>query len=215
MISHDFRSPLNSILLSTGLLEEHADRLSEERKLTHFQLIHSAIQNMARLLDEISLIAKADSGNLKCHREPLDLEPFCRKLVSEMQINLSDRHQLHFSIQGELHSTLWDETLLRHILSNLLSNAIKYSPDGGVVQFELIGQKKTVTFRIQDQGIGIPQVNQPELFQPFIRAKNVGTIPGTGLGLAIVKRCVEACKGTITVESKVGIGSTFTVVLPV
>jgi signal transduction histidine kinase len=214
MISHDFRSPLNSILLSTGLLEERADRLSEERRLTHFQLIHSAIHNMARLLDEISLIAQADSGNLKCKREPLDLEPFCRKLIRELQVNLSDRHQLNFSIQGELPPTLWDETLLRHILSNLLSNAIKYSPDGGVVQFDLIAEAKTVIFRIQDQGIGIPSSEQPELFQPFNRAKNVGTIPGTGLGLAIVKRCVEAYNGTIAVESEVGTGSTFTVILP-
>ena len=215
MLSHDFRTPLNSILLSTGLLQNNPDQLTDEKKLTHFQLIRSAITNMAHLLDEVSMIGRAESGQLHYHLVPLDLESFCRSLLEELQLSAGSQHRLQFTSQGSLQQAIWDEHLLRHILINLLANAIKYSPAGGLVHFELIGQEQAVIFRVQDQGIGIPLADQTELFQPFHRASNVDTIPGTGLGLAIAKKCVEAYKGTITVNSEPGVGTTFTVKLPI
>ena len=110
---------------------------------------------------------------------------------------------------------LGDETLLRHIVSNLLNNAIKYSPPDSTVLFELIKQEKTVILRFQDQGIGMTETDQKQLFQPFHRGENVGIIPGSGLGLTIVKQCIIAHRGEITVNSQVGVGSTFTVTLPI
>jgi signal transduction histidine kinase len=107
-----------------------------------------------------------------------------------------------------------DEKLLRHIINNLISNAIKYSPEGDRVIFELICQSEEATFRVQDFGIGIPIEEQDRLFDSFHRGANVGSIPGTGLGLPIVKRAVDLHGGTILVESKVGVGTIFTVVLP-
>jgi signal transduction histidine kinase len=107
-----------------------------------------------------------------------------------------------------------DKRLLRQVLNNLLANAIKYSPNGGTVRFELICQNDRAIFQIQDQGIGIPKEDQPRLFEFFHRAKNVGAITGTGLGLAIVKQCVELHGGDITVKSEVGVGTLFTVTLP-
>lgn len=214
MMSHDFRNPLTTILLSTGLLEYNGHRLTTETKLTHFQLIRSAIANMNNLLEEVLLIGKADVGKLECNLTAVALEPFCRQLVSEFQLSISDRHQLVFNSVGEFPKQLWDESLLRHILTNLLSNAIKYSPAGGLVKFDATSQETAVIFQIQDSGIGIPQEYQQQLFHPFSRAENTDTIPGTGLGLAIVKRCVEAYKGQITVNSEVGVGTTFTVILP-
>ncbi|WP_200892560.1 hybrid sensor histidine kinase/response regulator [Aliterella atlantica] len=214
MLSHDFRNPLTTILLSTGLLEYNGHRLTNETKLTHFQLIRSAIANMNNLLEEVILIGKADVGKLQCNPTEFSLEPFCRQLVSEFQLTISDRHQLIFSSFGEFPKQSWDESLLRHILTNLLSNAIKYSPAGGLIKFEVTAQATAVTFKIQDSGIGIPQEYQKQLFQPFTRAENTDTIPGTGLGLAIVKRCIEAYKGQISVNSEIGLGTTFTVVLP-
>jgi signal transduction histidine kinase len=107
-----------------------------------------------------------------------------------------------------------DAKLLEHIVSNLLSNGLKYSPEGGTVQFDLICDGESAVFHIRDCGIGIPQKDLEQLFESFRRASNVGTIPGTGLGLAIVKKCVELHGGTITVDSVVGTGTTFTVTLP-
>ncbi|WGV28133.1 hybrid sensor histidine kinase/response regulator [Halotia branconii] len=215
MLSHDIRNPLNTILLAAGLLQNNDDKLTKEKKHTHLQMIRSAIKNMAQMLDEVSLIGRADSGKLSCQFSPLNLEAFCRQLVEEAQLNVKEKHlTLVFASFGELTEAVWDESLLRHILGNLLGNAIKYSLPGGQVQFQLIAQEHSVIFQIQDWGIGIPQNDQKQLFQPFHRAENVGTTPGTGLGLAIVKKCVDAYGGKITVNSEVSFGTTFTVTLP-
>ncbi|NEQ66408.1 MAG: sensor histidine kinase, partial [Symploca sp. SIO2D2] len=131
------------------------------------------------------------------------------------QLTIGNQHQLLFTTQGELGEALWDKSLIRHILGNLLDNAIKYSPEGGTVLFELILQEQAAIFRIQDQGIGIPSEYQKRIFDPFIRADNVDVIDGTGLGLAMVNRCVEVHGGQISVESEVGVGTTFIVNLPV
>ncbi|WP_096606042.1 ATP-binding protein [Calothrix sp. NIES-2100] len=215
MISHDIRNPLNTILLAAGLLQNSDDKLTKEKKSSHFQMIRSAIKNMAQLLDEVSLIGQADSGKLHCELISIDLQNFCRYLIEEAQLTTGEKQiNLVFTSVGEFRDALWDENLLRHILGNLLTNAIKYSLPGGTVKFELIGQEQAIAFRIQDYGIGIPEPDQKRLFQPFQRAENVGSIPGTGLGLAIVKKCVEAHGGEILLESKEGVGTTFIVVLP-
>lgn len=215
MLSHDIRNPLNTILLAAGLLQNDDDKVTKEKKLSHYQMIRSAIKNMAHLLDEASFIGKADSDKLECQLMPMNLEGLCREIVAENQLAANEKYlSLIFTTQGELKEALADESLLRHILGNLLNNAIKYSLPSGTVLFELIRQEKTVIFRIQDSGIGIPEEDQKQLFQPFHRADNVGKIPGTGLGLAIVKKCVERHKGEISVSSEVGVGTTFTVTLP-
>jgi signal transduction histidine kinase len=216
MLSHDIRQPLNTILLAAGLLQNNEDKLTQEKKRNHLQMIRLAIKNMAQMLDEVSLIGKADSGKFQCDLEPLDLEIFCRQLVEEAQLTLKDKNlSLSFASYGELGEAFWDETLLRHILGNLLGNAIKYSLPDSRIQFELIGQENSVIFRFQDWGIGIPKEDQKRMFRPFQRAENVGTIPGTGLGLAIVKKCVDAHGGEIMVNSEVGVGTTFIVTLPI
>ncbi|HAX76081.1 MAG TPA: hybrid sensor histidine kinase/response regulator [Cyanobacteria bacterium UBA11372] len=214
MLSHDFRNPLNAILLSAGFLQSHEKKLTQEKKHAHYQLIRSAIKNMAQLLDEALVLGKADAGKFEFRPTPVALKLFCHDLVEELELSIGEKHQLIFTTSGVFVEALWDENLLRHILTNLLANAIKYSPEGGIIRFELIGQEKTVIFRIQDQGIGIPEEDKERLFQPFHRASNVEAIPGTGLGLAIVKRCVEAHGGEISVQSEVGVGTTFIVRLP-
>ncbi|GAB1541772.1 hypothetical protein NUACC21_44450 [Scytonema sp. NUACC21] len=216
MLSHDIRSPLNTIQLIAGLLQNNGDKLPKEKKTSHYQLIRSAIKNVAQLLDEVSLIGKADSGKLLCEFTLLNLEDFCHQLIEEAQLSIREKNlSLIYTSVGELDEALWDESLLRHIFGNLLSNAIKYSLEGGTVRFELIGQAKKVIFQIHDEGIGIPIEEQQQLFQPFHRASNVGLVPGTGLGLSIVKKCVETLEGEISVHSKVGIGTTFAVTLPI
>jgi signal transduction histidine kinase len=134
--------------------------------------------------------------------------------VEELQLSAEANHRISFTCLGSYREACVDEKLLRQILSNLLSNAIKYSPEGGKIQFDLIFEQDTVTFHLQDEGIGIPLKDQAQLFDAFFRSSNVDTISGTGLGLAIVKRCVDIHKGQITVESEVGVGTTFRVILP-
>jgi signal transduction histidine kinase len=121
---------------------------------------------------------------------------------------------IRFNCRGDCTNTYLDEKLLRQILTNLLTNAVKYSPHGSTVRFEIECKKDIAVLRIQDEGIGIPTEDLPELFESFHRASNVGTIPGTGLGLAIVKKSVDLHGGQLAVDSVVGVGTTFTLTLP-
>ncbi|MGK7897455.1 MAG: ATP-binding protein [Xenococcus sp. (in: cyanobacteria)] len=215
MFSHDFRSPLTTVLSCAELLQNKGHLLTEEKKVHLFDLLRGASKNMAQLLDEVLLVGRADSGTLECNLSALDLKLLCHQIVEELKL-IADKKQIEiiFISQGEFSQSLWDESLLRHILSNLLSNAIKYSPDNSKVQFDLISEEQQVVFRIKDWGMGIPQEDIPFLFEPFHRASNVQRIPGTGLGLAIVQSCVETHKGRIKLESEVGVGSIVTVTIP-
>lgn len=221
MTSHEFRTPLTIILSSAELLERYSLTWSEEKKLNHLQRIQTTVKHMTGLLNDVLLLGKAEAGKLECNPAPLDVVQFCCDLIEESQIT-TESHTINFVSQtncihvnqDNCNKAYLDDKLLRHILSNLLSNAIKYSPQGGSVDFELIWQQGEVIFRIQDQGIGIPVADQAQLFNSFHRASNVGTLSGTGLGLAIVKRSVDLHGGKIAVNSEVGVGTTFTVSLP-
>ncbi|MDJ0843121.1 ATP-binding protein [Crocosphaera sp.] len=216
MLSHDFRNPLNTILLSAGLLEESYEQLTREQQLSYFQMIRQAVQDMNELLSEVLLLGKADSGKLKPNFNQLDLKDFCQQIIHSLHLSFEKNNQIILNFNGNFQEQLelWDEKLLWHILHNLLNNALKYSPQGGQIFVDIIAEEKIVTFRIQDQGIGISQESQKHLFEPFYRADNVDNISGTGLGLSIVSKCVEAYEGEILIESELNHGTTFTVILP-
>ncbi|MBW4631080.1 MAG: PAS domain S-box protein [Iphinoe sp. HA4291-MV1] len=214
MTSHEFRTPLSTILSSSELLEHYRHRWTEEKQLSHLRRIQSAVKHMTEMLNDILTIGKAEAGKLDFIPALFDLVEYCHYLVEELQLNVNNQHPINFSSQYDSMPCCMDEKLLGHILSNLLSNAIKYSPTGSTVRFTLALQERLAVFTIQDQGIGIPPEDLPHLFESFHRATNVGTIQGTGLGLAIVKKCVETHSGEITVKSEVGVGTIFTVTLP-
>ncbi len=207
MLSHDFRNPLNKILLSAGLLEESRDRLTKDQQVSYFRMIRSAIKDMDQLLTEVLLIGRADSGRLYCQFDPVDLLDYCQKLVESFTVKPEPQLAIIFQIEGSLERGLWDINLIKHILTNLLGNALKYSPQGNPVEFKIIVESEQVVFKIIDRGIGIPSKDQEHLFKPFYRGSNVDNIQGTGLGLAIVGRCVEAHKGQIHLESEEGKGT--------
>lgn len=214
VISHEYRTPLTTILSSAELLERYSHKWAEQRKITHLKRIQSAANHLTDLVGDILDISQVEAGQLDFSPSPLNLESFCRQLVEELQRSDACEHSLTFASLGDCSSCIVDEKLLRQIFTNLLLNAIKYSAQGSTVQFNLRCQGDKVVFQVQDEGIGIPIEDQAQLFKPFERASNVGTISGTGLGLAIVKRLVDLHSGEIAVESAVGVGTTFTVTLP-
>jgi PAS domain S-box-containing protein len=216
MVAHEFGNPLNAILFSCELLTQYRESLTEEDERQYVGYIEESAKQMMELLNDVRFIGKADSGKLGNKPVPIDLISFCYHLVEGMKMTTSGKHEIKLNIANNIKSEnpLIDEKLLRHVLTNLLSNAIKYSPNGGTVNFDLILEEKDATFKIKDEGIGIPPENLDNLFQSFYRAKNVGEIPGTGLGLAIVKQCVELQGGTIEVQSELEKGTTFRVRLP-
>ncbi len=213
--SHEFRTPLTTILSSSELLEYYRHRWSEEKQLTHLHRIQKSVKQMIQLLNDILIIGRAEAGKMYCQPKAVNLEPFCQELAQELQLYSKNGHIVAFKYQGKRRSVALDEKLLRHIFTNLIANAIKYSPAGTTVSFDCNLQEQEAIFKVRDQGIGIPSEDQVYLFESFHRANNVGDIQGTGLGLSIVKKCVDVHGGEINVESEVGKGTTFTVLLPV
>lgn len=224
MTSHEFRNPLSSILMSAEMLKIYGYKWPEEKKQKHFNRIETCTKKLTHLLDEILLIGRANSGKLTLTLDRFDLEEVCAHLVEEFEPKAAEKNsKLAFRFAGERKDATMDGKLLEHILGNLLSNAIKYTPEGGAIAFEVEVKlteseekepENWAIFRISDSGIGIPPEDQKRLFETFHRAKNVGNISGTGLGLAIVKQCVDLHGGKISVESEVGVGTKFTVQLP-
>ncbi|HEY9618239.1 MAG TPA: PAS domain S-box protein [Microcoleaceae cyanobacterium] len=213
MTSHEFRTPLSTILASSELLEYYSHLWSDAEKQEHLKTIQTAVQHMIKMLDEVLMLGSAEAGKLSYRPTWLNLEAFCHKLVTQMQLSTTN-HLVNLSFNCLMPKVYMDEKLLRHVLNNLLSNGIKYSPVGGVVLMEVSCDDQQMVFSVKDQGIGIPPTDQCRLFETFHRAANVGTIPGTGLGLAIVKQCVDVMGGRITVASEVGVGTEFRVTLP-
>lgn len=233
MVSHEFRNPLSTILTSTEILIHHSNQLEEDKKNEYLYHIQNAVKHLSQILSDVLNIETAESPATSFNPEPLNLRTFCEELLAEFQLGTSSIHDIVFSIQeerelsqiitnsfssrsAETKSKLpsLDKKLLRHILINLLTNAIKYSPQGGKISFDLFYLQKEVVFRIQDEGIGIPEVDRDNLFTSFYRARNVGNIPGTGLGLSIVKQYVDLHGGEISFVSKEGVGTTFIVSIP-
>ena len=213
MASHEFRTPLTTILSSAELLEHYGHKCSPEKQLKYLSQIQSSVMHMTELLNDVLLLGKADAGQLKLNPVRLDLPQFCQKLAAEISMSCQT-HQIEFNAHHDC-SPIWlDEKTLRHIVNNLLSNAIKYSPNKEKVIFNLSCQAKQAVLKIQDFGIGIPASEIDRLFDSFHRADNVGSIPGTGLGLPIVKRSVDMLGGAIEIDSQIDVGTTVTVTLP-
>jgi signal transduction histidine kinase len=196
---------------------------------------------MNQLIDDMLFMGRAESGQLKCNPLPINLVEFCQDLLAQLQLGNEAKHKLTL-IPSDVTSAMLDQQLLHGIISNLIVNAIKYSPNGGQVTLELEcrpaseGEKEAIfclspqcllpnsqftnisspllIMRIRDEGIGIPETEVGKIFEMFYRCKNTGKIKGNGLGLTIVKKAVELQGGAIACESKMGIGTTFTVALP-
>ncbi|MGB3532384.1 MAG: ATP-binding protein [Microcoleaceae cyanobacterium] len=214
MASHDLRTPISIIKISAHLLQDYNQLMSEDKRHRHLERIQKATDSLNQLLEDILTLAHSESYQTTFNPAALDIVSFCQDLVESMQISYCDRYTIRFQHDGDCTPACLDEKLLWHLLNNLLSNAVKYSPKGGLIELRLIAQDETICFQVEDQGIGISPEDQQNLFKPFFRAANVGTVPGTGLGLAIVQRSVELHGGQLQVESTLGQGTIFTITLP-
>ncbi|MEC4814886.1 MAG: response regulator [Scytonema sp. PMC 1069.18] len=214
LISHEFRTPLTTILGANELLTHYHQRITDEKKLIYLQRIHNNVKHLTQMLDDVLLLGKAEAGKLEVKTEHLDLVQLCRSLTDEFQIGTGNTHQLLFTSNSQSTYIEMDEYLLRHILGNLLSNAIKYSPTDSAIDFKLTCEDEAARFQIQDWGIGISAEDQLKLFESFHRGTNAGKVAGTGLGLAIVKKAVDLLGGDIVFNSQLNVGTTFTVTIP-
>lgn len=214
LVSHELRNPLAVVQMADDMLTRYADRMTEAQKQERLTQIRSGIGRMTDLLENLLTLSRAEAGKLKLEPTRFDLVAFCQNVIENVEMTAGRPHAVMFSGQGECSNVYMDRRLVQLITSNLLSNALKYSPRGSMVYLDLRCDGSQSVIQIRDQGIGISPDDQARLFEPFFRAHNVGTVSGIGLGMMIVKHAVDAHGGTITCESQVGVGTTFTVTLP-
>ncbi|AFZ24128.1 PAS domain S-box [Cylindrospermum stagnale PCC 7417] len=212
-VCHQFRTPLNIVSFSNSLLKRHIDEWTEDKIKPLLDHIQTAVEQLSQMLDDILFLAKAEAIKLNFEPKPLDLVQFCDDLLAQMRMSTSHNFIKFVNLGNCLIASI-DKKLLEPILNNLLDNAIKYSPLGSVIELKLACEDGKIIFQVKDTGIGIPPVDQQRLFEPFYRGSNIAHIPGTGLGLSIVKNLVDLHGGQIMVVSEVGVGTTFTVMLP-
>lgn len=209
MVSHEFRTPLTGIMLSSDLLRRYSSRWSEDERNKHFDRIQDTVLRMANLLENVLVIGRLETGRLDFTPDKLEIDKFFTSIANAIEFNTGGTHQVIFQKHCDNCTSYVDENLLGLILNNLLTNAIKYSPSSEKVYLELLSANNTVEFIVKDSGIGIPKENLSSLFDSFARADNTKGISGYGLGLYIVKMCVDAHGGEINVESKLGKGTAF------
>ena len=213
-VSHELRTPLTSLLGFTELLLGR--KFPYEKQQALLTIIHKESLRLTNLINDFLDLQRIESGRQPYTFSAIAVEPLLRDTVIVFAKE-GEAHELRLDLPPTLPSVLADGERLRQVLANLLSNAIKFSPGGGEVVVGVRQDAGAVVFRVQDQGVGIPEDALPKLFSKFYRVDNTATrnIGGTGLGLALVKELVTAHHGQVWVESTLGKGSTFFFTVPV
>jgi PAS domain S-box-containing protein len=209
--SHEFRTPLAAILSSVELLDDYGDSFPAEERKEILGLIKTAVKRMNGMVEQVLVTSRLESRGFAFEPAAMPLPELLGQITAEVDRANSRVRRVELSCTGLDAMRSVDERLLRHIVANLVGNALKYSLPGTPVQCAAAAQGDQLELRISDQGMGIPASDLPRLFETFHRGTNVGNIQGTGIGLHIVKECVDLHRGTITVESQVGQGTTFRV----
>ena len=211
--SHEFRTPLTTILSSLTLMKSYCETKNHEKFDEHSGKIKYSIKNLTELLDDFLSISKLEEGAIKIYPDEFRVKTFISSICSEMQMITKTNQQIYYSHIGEEFSYI-DSKLLKNILYNLISNAIKYSPNEKAIEVKSILKENYLIISIKDFGIGIPKKDQDHLFERFYRCENASTIQGTGLGLNIVSNYVNLLNGEINFESEENEGTTFTLAFP-
>lgn len=212
--SHEFRTPLSTVLSSASLLSKYKTEQEDEKRQKHVDRIKSAVSNLTTILNDFLSISRIEEGRIYNVPSTFHLEPFTLETVEEMNGYLKKGQHIAYHHSGSKDTVTIDKQLLKNIFLNLLSNGSKYSAEGKTVFLETTLNDDTLMVKVRDEGIGIPKADQAHLFTPFFRAQNVTNIQGTGLGLNIVKKYVEILSGTLTYESELDKGTTFTITFP-
>lgn len=215
-LAHDIKTPLNVIFGHAQLLAEPSGECSTPAERKHsFKCIRENIDGIVKLITEFLDIAKLESW--KPHGEPswVEVNVIAEEVVHQQRVIAREKNlSLTLELDDKVAATSGDRDQLQRALANLVSNAIKFTPSGGRITVSSRMTKNNTVLQVKDTGIGIRADEIPRVFSEFRRLKGAENVEGTGLGLFIVKTIVEAHGGTVTVESEVGLGTTFTIQLP-
>jgi PAS domain S-box-containing protein len=213
MASHEFRTPLSTIMSSASLIGKYQLTEQNDKRSKHVDRIHNNVRNLTALLNDFLSLERLSEGKVNHVVEQFDLKSFASEIIDEIASQKSPLQTLKFNYQGAS-TYASDERVLKNILLNLLSNALKYTNDKGNVELIITNSKSQLKIDVVDDGIGIPKEEQQHLFERFFRAKNVTNIQGTGLGLSIVGKYLELLGGEIEIQSEYMEGTTVSIVIP-
>ena len=215
-VSHEFRTPLTTLCqLSELLVRDRVPSDSDRRQ--YYELLHGESQRLRRLVETLLNFGRLEAGRMEFRFDSVEISALTRQVVDEFAASLAARrHQVQVTIEDGSISLMADREVLRTIIWNLLENAAKYSPDCDTIWLTVDRRNGDVVLAVRDRGVGIPRPEQRQVFDKFVRGAGAraSDVGGTGVGLTMARRMVEAHGGTITLDSEPGVGSTFTVVLP-
>jgi PAS domain S-box-containing protein len=213
MASHEFRTPLSTVLSSASLLAKYTNTDEQDKRLKHIEKIKSSVKHLNDILEDFLSLGKLDEGKVEGHPVEFDLKDFIRETTDEMRGLLKNGQQINTEYEG-VTMIECDKKLLKNVIINLITNAIKFSDEGKEILVTTRATAQEVVINVKDQGIGIPEDDLEHLFSSFFRGANVINIQGTGLGLHIVKRYLELIGGQVNVESTLGEGTTISITIP-
>lgn len=214
MASHEFRTPLSTVLSSVSLIDKYIENGSYENTAKHIKRIKNSVKGLTDILNDFLSVDKLENQKTEIKLSCFDYAAFVKEMVEDMQSMCQDGQIIDWKIDAKNTEIISDLNILRNISYNLLTNAIKYSKEGQTIKYLSKLSDESLTLTVQDAGIGIPEHEQKLLFSRFFRAKNATNIKGTGLGLTIVKSYLDMLNGTITFSSEENKGTTFTVTIP-
>lgn len=212
MAMHEFNTPLAAIMLSVQMIQKYQDQWSREQVRARLGRIHANSIRLNQLMQDMHTIIMNDLQRLSFNPQPVNLVALCQQIIYKHQDEANGK--ITYEPAADRQMVLVDPNLMEYVLDNLLSNALKYSAPTQTVHLTTMNEGDQLIISVQDRGIGIPDDEQQYVFDDFFRASNVGDIAGTGLGLAIVTQFVKRHRGTITLESVVGHGTTVIVRIP-
>jgi PAS domain S-box-containing protein len=214
MASHEFKTPLSTVLSSAEIIEMYGKTEQQTQREKYVERIKNAVIQLTEVLNDFLSLSQLEQGEINYNPKLIDLQALLSTVVESSEGQLKEGQQVRFDLPAEPVRIHTDAKLLRHVLINLVSNGAKYSDEGMEIILSVTQDEKSITIGITDRGMGIPPEDYKHLFDRFFRARNVENIKGTGLGLNIVKQYVYLLQGQIKFTSTMGKGSTFTVILP-
>jgi PAS domain S-box-containing protein len=212
--SHEFRTPLSTIMSSASLVAQYHEKGDLNKADKHINRIKSNVNHLTGILNDFLSLGKLEEGRVEIKKERLQVDEFLKEIQEELKPSLKEGQQIVVENYSDGKEFITDARILRNILFNLISNASKYSDLNKKIYLEHKQDKKQAIFSVRDEGIGIPEDDTKHMFDRFFRASNATNIQGTGLGLNIVKRYVGLMGGHVNFVTAYGKGSTFTVTIP-
>jgi signal transduction histidine kinase len=212
-VSHEIQSPLTSIRGFAQALRN--DKLSSENRLHYLNIIEAESMRLSKLSDNLLRLASLESDTIRFEPKPYRLDKQLRRIVLSCEPQWVDKN-INMDVSLEEVEINADEDMMNQVFINLINNSIKFTPEGGSVTVDLCKKSDTIEFKITDTGVGIAEDDQDHIFQRFFKGDKSRRpeIKGNGLGLSIVKKIVDLHHGTIKIQSKLGVGTTFTVSFP-